>query len=101
MQVRSLGQEDPLEEDIATHSSILAWRIPRTRSLVGYSPGGCTESDMIEQLTHTVRSLSFQKEGGHLFHPCQPNSHHFTHEMYLPQASAGGHQKQRWISREG
>ena len=28
MQVRSLSQEDPLEEGIATHSSILAWRIP-------------------------------------------------------------------------
>ena len=28
MQVRSLGQEDPLEEEMATHSSILAWRIP-------------------------------------------------------------------------
>ena len=30
MQVLSLGQEDPLEEDMATHSSILAWRIPCT-----------------------------------------------------------------------
>ena len=30
MQVRSLGGEDPLEEEMATHSSILAWRIPRT-----------------------------------------------------------------------
>ena len=29
-QVRSLGQEDPLEEGIATHSSVLAWRIPWT-----------------------------------------------------------------------
>ena len=29
-QVRSLGQEDPLEEEMATHSSILAWRIPWT-----------------------------------------------------------------------
>ena len=28
MQVRSLGQEDPLEEEMATHSSILAWRSP-------------------------------------------------------------------------
>ena len=28
--VRSLGQEDPLEKEMATHSSILAWRIPRT-----------------------------------------------------------------------
>ena len=30
MQVRSLGREDPLEKGMATHSSILAWRIPRT-----------------------------------------------------------------------
>ena len=30
-QVRSLGQEDPLEKEIATHSSILAWRIPTDR----------------------------------------------------------------------
>ena len=29
-QVRSLGQEDPLKKEIATHSSILAWEIPRT-----------------------------------------------------------------------
>ena len=34
-QVRSLGLEDPLEEGMATHSSILAWRIPRTEE-----PGG-------------------------------------------------------------
>ena len=39
--VQSLSQEDPLEEEMATHSSILAWRIPWTvfhGSLVGYSP---------------------------------------------------------------
>ena len=30
VRVQSLGQEDPLEKDMATHSSILAWRIPRT-----------------------------------------------------------------------
>ena len=35
MWVRTLGQEDPLEEGMATHSSILAWRIPRTEE-----PGG-------------------------------------------------------------
>ena len=36
--VQSLGQEDPLEEGMATHSSILAWRILWTeRSLEGYS----------------------------------------------------------------
>ena len=33
--------EDPLEEGMAIHSNILAWRIPRQRSLVGYSPWGC------------------------------------------------------------
>ena len=33
--VRSLGQEDPLEKEMATHSSILAWRIPWTEE-----PGG-------------------------------------------------------------
>ena len=39
--VQFLGQEDLLEKGMATHSSILAWRIPRTeRSLVGYSPWG-------------------------------------------------------------
>ena len=48
--VRSLGWEDPLEKGMATHSSILAWRIPQ-RSLVGYSPWGCKESDVTEQLT--------------------------------------------------
>ena len=44
MQVQSLGQKDPLQEGMATHSSVLAWRIPW--SLVGYSPQGCKESDM-------------------------------------------------------
>ena len=36
--VRSLGREDPLEEEMVTHSHILAWEIPRTRSLAGYNP---------------------------------------------------------------
>ena len=48
--VQSLGQEDPLEKEMATHSSILAWRIPWTENLVGYSPWGCKESDTTEQL---------------------------------------------------
>ena len=49
--VRSLGREDPLEKGMATHSSILAWRIPGQRSLVGYSPWGRKESDTTEQLS--------------------------------------------------
>ena len=35
IQVQSLGQEDPLEEGMATHSSILAWRIPWTEEPEG------------------------------------------------------------------
>ena len=46
MQVQSLGWEDPLEEGMATHSSILAMGKPHgQRSLAGYSPWGYKESD--------------------------------------------------------
>ena len=38
MRVQSLDHEDPLEKELATHSSILAWKIPWTEELVGYSP---------------------------------------------------------------
>ena len=47
-QVQSVGQEDPLEQEMATHPSILAWRIPWTEELVGYSPWGHKELDMTE-----------------------------------------------------
>ena len=47
--VPSLGLEDLLEEGMATHSSILAWRIPWTGEHGGlYSPWGHKESDIIE-----------------------------------------------------
>ena len=39
-------QEDPLEESLATHSSVLAWKIHGQRSMAGYSPWGCKKSDM-------------------------------------------------------
>ena len=45
-QVQSLGWEDPLEKGMATHCSILAWRIPWTEEPGGYSPWGHKESDM-------------------------------------------------------
>ena len=40
MQVGSLGQEDPLEEEIATHSSVLAWEIPWTEEPDGLQSTG-------------------------------------------------------------
>ena len=46
--VRSLGQEDPLEKRMATHSSILAGELHGQRSLADYSPWGSKESDMTE-----------------------------------------------------
>ena len=46
--VRSLGWEDPLEEGIATHSSILAGKSQGQRSLVGFSPWGHKELDTTE-----------------------------------------------------
>ena len=50
--VGSLGWEGPLQEGMATHSSILAWIIPWTKECDRlYSPGGHKESDMIEQLS--------------------------------------------------
>ena len=53
--VQSLGWEDPLK-GMATHSSILAWRIPWTEDLAGYSPWSFKELDMTEHAhihTHT------------------------------------------------
>ena len=47
--VRSLGWEYLLEEELETHSSIFAWKIPWTEEPGGYSPWGCKESDMTEQ----------------------------------------------------
>ena len=48
--VRSLGQEDPLEKEMATHSSILAWRIPWTEELGGLQSMGRKKSDTTERL---------------------------------------------------
>ena len=47
--VRSLGREDPLEKEMATHSSVLAWRIPWKEE--SGRRRGCKESDTTEQLS--------------------------------------------------
>ena len=54
-QVRSLGQEDPLEKGMATHSSILAWRIPMDRGAWWPTvPWDRKELDMTERLTFSL-----------------------------------------------
>ena len=55
-QVRSLGQDDPLEKEIATHSSILAWRIPHTEEPGRLQFMGSKESDTTERLRHSKQS---------------------------------------------
>ena len=58
--VLSLGREDPLVKEMATHSSILAWRILWTEEPAGYSPLGCNESDTTYQLNNNNFYLSQQ-----------------------------------------
>ena len=50
LRVRSLGREDPLEEEMATHSSVLAWEIPWTEEPGGLLSMGSQESDTTEWL---------------------------------------------------
>ena len=50
--VRLLGQEDPLEKGMATHSSILVWRIPRAEEPGGLQCMESQESDTTERLNH-------------------------------------------------
>ena len=60
--VRSLGGEDPLEKEMATHSSILAWRIPWMEELGGRQFTGRKELDMTEQLHfHFLFYVEFKK----------------------------------------
>ena len=55
------GSGRPLKKEMATHSSILAWRIPWTKES-GYSPWGHRELDM----TETTRHSSTRKPGSHM-----------------------------------
>ena len=57
MRVQSLGREDPLEEGMATHSSILAWRIPWTEE-----PGGLKRGDLAQHKTAYFMQHSHSKQ---------------------------------------
>ena len=59
-QIQSLGWEDLLEKEMATHSSTLTWETHGERSLAGYNPKGHKESEMTEQLStaHTEKGGS-------------------------------------------
>ena len=56
--MRPLGWEDPLEKEMATPSSVLAWKIPWTEETLGHSPSGYKEWDTTkqqQQLRRTTR----------------------------------------------
>ena len=59
--VRSLSGEDPLEKEVAPHSSTLAGKFHGWKNLVGYSPWGRKESDMPEQLHFTSYYITPEK----------------------------------------
>ena len=58
-QVQSLGQDDPREKPMATHSVLLSGESRGQRSTVGYSPWGHKESDTTEQLSTAQHRLQF------------------------------------------
>ena len=73
--VRFLGQEDSLEKEMATHSSILAWKIPWTEELGGLQSTGSQESDTTKRLNHhhhtcDHRAILLSKKTTH------PHRHH-------------------------
>ena len=55
MQIQSLGREDPLEEGMATHSSILAWKLPWTEE-----PGGL-QSMVLQRVEHNWSAWAYIK----------------------------------------
>ena len=65
-QVQSLGQEDLLEKEMATHSSILAWEIPWTKEPGGLQSVGRKELDTTEQLTH-ARTCTYTHTHTHTY----------------------------------
>ena len=74
--VQFLGQEDPLEEEMAIHSSMIIVKSHGQRSLVGYSPWGCKELDVTEQehtntYTHSWFTLV-----------CSRNQHNIVQQPY-------------------
>ena len=72
MQVQSQGQEDPLEEEMATHSSILAWEIPRTEE-----PGGLQYIGS-QRVRHDL--VTKQQQQQHLLLKCcSAHTHTHTH----------------------
>ena len=67
---QSLGEQDPLEKEMATYSSTLAWKIPWIKEPAGYIPWGHKESDMTERLHFTFGRMKLLGQDGSGSHLC-------------------------------
>ena len=89
-QVRSLGQEDPLEKEMAAHSSILAWIIPWTEEPGGLQLMGSQESDMTKatsvQFSRSVVSDSLGPRESQQARPPCPSPSPGVHSNSCPSS---------------
>ena len=81
--VQSLGQEDPLEEEMATHSNILAWRIPWTEEPGGLQSTGLQLSHWAHTHTHTW------KKDRRVTFPYPEEKHYYQREVGEWQSHKG------------
>ena len=89
--VLSLDQEDPLEEEMSTHSRILAWRIPQTEEPGRLQSTGLQESDTTEAAEHVLlREAGVPCEGDRSASP-RPSSGREVVLALPPSASSGEH----------
>ena len=110
-QVQSLCWEDPLEEGMAAHSSMLAWRTHGQRSLAGYSPGVTQSQTRLTQLSmcahthgslwhHAKRNKSAEKEKHRMISfKCGSNNNKKI-QTYRKREQNGGDQERGWGKRE-
>ena len=104
-QVRSLGWEDPLEKEMATHSSILDWRIPWTEEPGGLQPtGSCKESDTTKRLHFHLRTDKAEGTifcGQYLLWPSNPLKRtSLVDRVEIPRAyewKRRGSENERWF----
>ena len=83
MCVRSLGQEDPLEKGMATSSSVLPRKVHGQRSLVGYSPWGHKDSDVIQWLNNKREKTTGYKLLKCIFFCSRWKAVTFSHDRHI------------------
>ena len=92
--VRSWSWEDPLEKEMATHSSILTWRVPWTEEPVGYySPLGRKESDTTEWLILSEQKEQQQQKRLIFVHLSSPK----LSQSICAMRSTKMHQESNWV----